>query len=163
MATYPNQISLSSVEVLAGAIFEKGNPVVVEACSAFDKDIRYFREVEDVISYAKEESSKNNGTVSLAIYFPDSGGELLIRKIELIPEKCNGAKFRFSSEGWGLVHVSLSVGPPASIASFVSANSERRAKAWEPTYPDLGPVSAWSWPAVSKNLRRLRGALRRAS
>lgn len=163
MAVSPNQVSLSSVEKIASTIFEKGKPIVVEAYSAFDKDIRYFRGQEDVINYAHEELVKKNGIVSLAIYFPEFGGELKIRKIDLVQEKCGGATFRFSSEGWGLVHVSLSVGAPASIASFVSANSEKRALAWESKYPDLGPVSAWDWLQVSKCLRRLRSALRRAS
>lgn len=158
-----NQMSISSVEIVANSIFEKGNPTVTEAYSSSDREIRYFKGTDDVIDYAKEELTKKNGIVNLAVYFPEAGGELKIRKIELIPEKCNGAKFRFSSEGWGLIHVCLSVGAPATIASFVSAHSEKSAATWEPTYPDLGPVSAWNWPAVSKNLRRLRSALRRAS
>jgi hypothetical protein len=159
---FPNQLSLPSVEKVASAIFEKGNPIVVEAYSSYDKEIRYFKKPSDVVDYAKEELTKKNGIVHLAVYFPEVGGELIISKINLIPEKCDGARFRFRSEGWGLIYVCLSVGVPASMASFVSANSEKRAIAWELTCPDLGVVSAWNWSAVLKYLRRLKNALRRA-
>jgi hypothetical protein len=39
--------------------------------------------------------------------------------------------------------------------SSTNHNTETRARAWEPTYPDFGPVAAWDFKEVTRVSRRI--------
>jgi hypothetical protein len=58
---------------------------------------------------------------------------------------------RVRDEGWGLVQLHLGrVGREAIASSRIDHNSETRARTWSPHAPELGPVEAWNWKAVSR-------------
>ena len=82
-------------------------------------------------------------------------------RFDLIPEKCNGARWREKTEGWGLVSLQLTYEGDGMVKCRIAANSEKRAKAWEETSQEwLGPALAWNWPVVEKHCRRLIRRLR---
>jgi hypothetical protein len=73
-----------------------------------------------------------------------------VKRIELKPSKVSGATFREAIEGWGLIQVQIGgAGPKGIDHSRSNHNSETRARKWERTYPELGPVADWDFKLVS--------------
>jgi hypothetical protein len=157
----PAPLSLSAVEVVATTMFAKGTPVVAQAYSDFDSELRYFETVKEIVDLAALKAEQLNGALHFALYYPEARGRLAVRTIALNPEECDGATYRYACEGWGLIFVYLAVGSPVGIKSFVSANSEKRALTWASSFTDMDPPNTWDWGAVARNFRRLRGALRK--
>ena len=90
-------------------------------------------------------------------------GVLTKARIALDSSKCGGHTYQYKSQGWGLIWVYLKLSPAGGREFLVSANSERRALAWVPTYPDMKAPSAWHWPSVARHLRGLRRTLELAA
>ena len=156
-------LSEAAFAAVATAIFEKGAPVVVEAYSAFDCEPREFQNAAELCAYAMERRASGDGSVHLAIHYPDTAGSLLRTRRALDPTKCDGKTYRFESAGWGVVSAYLHVAGASAIESFLSANSEKRAQKWSAHLPEFGPTSAWEWPAVARHVRRLSSALRKVN
>jgi hypothetical protein len=156
-------LSLSAVQFMADAIFLKGTPIVAEAHSAIGAKLRYYTRASEIVALAKRNAEYRNGAVHLAVLFPDTRGRLKDQRISIAGTTAGSSQYRHSSKGWGLIFVYLAVGRPVGIKSFVSANSERRARAWSATYPELGVPDAWDWSAVKAHLVRLRGAFRKVA
>src|SRR2546426_11648858 len=85
------------------------------------------------------------------------------RRIALVPAKCQGATFRWTIEGWGLITMQLGGSSLVGlVASHTNHNSAERARKWEQTLNrTLGSVSAWDWPEVSRVSRRLNRQIRK--
>lgn len=152
----------SVVEAIADAIFMERPAVVVEAYSAPDQEPIEFHSAQDIYNYARSRRN-SKGDVHLAVLYPDMAGKLVRFRIDLDPQKCKGHAYRYEARGWGLLMVYLEMSPDGKLGSYVSANSEKRALAWAPTYPEMEAPSTWHWPAVARHLRRLRCALKRAA
>lgn len=152
----------AAVESIADAIFKERPAAVVEAYSAFDREPIELHSAMELCTYARSRRS-SEGYVHLAVRYPDMAGKLTRARIDLDSSKCDGHTFRYQSQGWGLIWVYLKLSPAGGLESFVSANSEKRALAWAPTYPDMEAPSAWQWPSVARHLRRLRRALKLAA
>jgi hypothetical protein len=148
--------------MLAEAIFKESPTAVVEAYSSFEQELREFRSSEEICAYAKAHRGSNNASVHLAVLYADMAGTLTRTRIELNANNCGGHTYRYKAEGWGLIWVLLEL-QQSSVGSFVSANSEKRAKAWAATYPDMESPAMWHWPAVARHLRRLRRVLKLAA
>ncbi len=152
----------AAVRSVAAAIFKERPAAVVEAYSAFDLEPIELDSAEDICAYAGSKRS-SDGYAHFAIVYPDMAGALTMARIELDSSKCGGHTYRYQSQGWGLIWVYLKLSPTGGRESFVSANSEKRALAWAPTYPEMEAPSAWHWPSVARHLRRLRRALKLAA
>jgi hypothetical protein len=114
----------------------------MEAYSALDSELRFFANPQEVVNLAAGKSTLQNRAVHLAIHYPDTGGQVIVRKIALT--KCRGAQFRHSAG-----------------ASSISALSENRAQAYEGVREGLGPVRSWNWPDVARHVRRPNKILRK--
>ena len=152
----------TAVESIADAIFKEQPASVIEAYSAFDRELIELHSAQDICAYAHSMRG-SDGYAHLAVRYPDMAGALTKSLIELHPSKCGGHTYRYQSQGWGLIWVYLKLSPRGGRESFISANSEKRALAWASTYPDMESPSAWHWPAVARHLRRLRRALKLAA
>ena len=154
-------LTAESLRTFAEAIFKEGPVTVVEAYSAFSQEARRFHCADDLCRYA-EALRDTNDNPHLAVHYPDMGGRLGLPRHALDPDQCDGHTFRHIAEGWGLVFVYLQVSLDGRLESFVSANTEKRALAWEATYPDMESPALWNWPAVGRHARGLSRALKRA-
>lgn len=152
----------AAVESIAGAIFKEEPAEVMEAYSAFDQEPIQLRSAQDFCTYARSRRS-SDGYLHLAVRYPDMAGKLTKARIKLDPSKCNDHTYRHQAQGWGLIWVYLKLSPSCGLESFISANSEKRAFAWAPTYPDMEAPSTWQWLSVARHLRRLRRALKLAA
>lgn len=152
----------AAVELIADAIFNEESAEVLEAYSDFDQESIQLRSAKDLCTYALSRRI-SNGYLHLAVRYPDMAGKLTKARIELDPSKCGGHTYRYQAQGWGLVWVYLKLSPAGGLESFISANSEKRAVAWAPAYPEMEAPSTWQWLPVARHLRRLRRALKLAA
>jgi hypothetical protein len=127
-----------------------------EAYSEFESPTREFRSAEDVLAHVLKSREQGRKHVDVVVHYEGAGGKIDTRRFDLIPEKCQGARWREKTDGWGLVSIQLTYEGDGYVKARVSANSEKRAKAWEQTLQQvLGPVDAWNWALVEKHCRRL--------
>lgn len=146
---------------LIESIFQ-GNPVVYEAYSIPDQELRVFSTSSDVMSYIDEASYKEENLVYLSIHYPEAEGYIYIKRINLIPEKCKGATVRYSAEGWGLIQFQLWLNKNG-LSCEIGANSEKRALAWASTHPELKSPHLWKWQVVQRQCRRLNRVLKKSA
>lgn len=135
--------------------------LVVESYSDPGRPAQQFYSPDALVAFIEEKRGLGIGAVQFSIQYADTLGSLELRRVALDPSKCDGATFRTVAEGWGLIHVRLVVFGEDVVGSYVSANSEGRAKAWFSTSPELGDPQRWDWSAVASHLKRLRRALAR--
>lgn len=154
-------VSVSTVETMAHAIFKVAPSLVVELYSMPGFAPRRFGGVIELSEYAMALREVRGGAVFIGVQYPDMGGGIRTRRIEL-KGQCGNGGFRFVAEGWGMISVYLPVADSASLTAHVSANSERRALSWESTDLELSPVGSWNWKAVESHVRRLKRALKGA-
>ena len=130
-------------------IFSETDCKVFEAYSEHEKDLREFKSVSAVLEAFY---SKPFGTFFFALWSPSVSSNVSVRRIELKPEKCNGATFRFTIEGWGIMYFNLGRISGSEIdSSNFGHNSEKRARNWEVTLFDrLGSVEDWDWKLLNK-------------
>ena len=140
----------------------KGDPVIYETYSEFDEDIVDVSGKQALENYINKKVISGKGYVNLVLHYPDSNGLVLKKKIDLIPEKCNGATTRYCMEGWGLIQVEMQFNDDTIKCGF-AVNSEKRAKAWQKTLDKLGPPEDWNWKSVEQNARRLIRILKKCA
>lgn len=148
-------------EGMAAAIFAEPGAEVLEANSEFDREPLKFGSAGELASYIEARLAQANGAAILFVRYPDMGGRAVQQRIDLQPGSVPGHTHRTTWEGWGLISVQLYAPGTPGAQSRITANSERRALEWAPTYPRLEPPGTWHWPAVARHARRLQRALRK--
>jgi len=144
-------------------VLSQKNCQIHELGSEPDQDLREFRtlvDLEDCYSISNWNHWDCRPPMLLQLYPNDADGKFVRRLITLDSKRCKGATFRYTAEGWGLIQLYLESpikrsGKQWMETSHTNHNSEKRAMAWESTYPDLGRVSDWNWKAVTSFSRRL--------
>jgi hypothetical protein len=122
--------------------------------------MRSFSSLADLSEYIDTKRKQGVRHVALAVEFRDVKGHVRTRRIALKPEKCEGATWRETVEGWGLVHVQFAFLKDGLVECRVAVNSDKRAAAWASTNPDLRDPKLWDWKVVEKHARRLIRILR---
>lgn len=148
-------------KVLAAAY--QGNPVVSLAYAAFNEDLLSFPTLNDLEAHIAAECAAGRSWPNLVLHYPETNGLAIKRRIALDPERCGGATFRYAMEGWGLIQLQIRCKDTSAIKCRLAANTERRALAWAPTFPELGDPLQWNWRAVERHARRLIRVLRRSA
>ncbi len=134
-------------------LVSKKNCSIYELYSDFEKPIRIFSNVEEIIQefQRKVSNRQESNTIYLNIYVQSSGPKFKARKILLDPKKCNGAKYRFSSDGWGMIQLRLSTNTGNRLcSSYTNHNTLKRAEKWENFYKDSDSPSQWNFNSVSQ-------------
>ena len=153
----------SQLDELLASIFLESGVDVYPAYSDLGEHILQFQDANEVHKFAKVNLFVPKGLLHLAIRYPNSGPAVQIQKISLNPDKCNGFTFRFSADGWGLIHVLCEAKTGTEINCRISVNSPKRASHWQDTSPELGDPAEWDWPIVEKHARRLIRIIKKLS
>jgi hypothetical protein len=153
----------AGIREIAEAVFAKPTPWVAEAYSEFDALPRLFDSAEDLSSYLRLMVDKPSGQAYVFVVYPDMGGLPQKKTIHLKPGSVPGHKLRYTWQGWGLISIQIGRHNQPNALSRVSANSEKRAMKWAPTYPALEPPSTWNWSSVANHTRRLQRVFRRVA
>lgn len=124
-------IPFDSIGNILDAIYY-GNPTVFEAYSAFEKDLRYFPTRESLRDLISEElaTGDRHKSIYCFVHYSEAGGFIRKERITLDPKKCDGATFRYTSEGWGLIQFQLDVTDQTAVKCRFAVNSEKRANNW---------------------------------
>lgn len=147
-------IEQTNVCSILNAVYEN-EAIVCEAYSEFDKDIISFPKLDNLEKYIETELSNGNKSMQVVIYYPETKGFIQKRKINLKPEKCDGATLRYTMEGWGLIQLQINYIEPQAVRCRIAVNTEKRAAAWSETIPELKSPALWDWKLVEKHARRL--------
>jgi hypothetical protein len=137
---------------------------IYELASAPEQPLRQFQSTDEVLCQFDRcyPNGKPWSTVYLQLYVRGASPSFTPRRIELNPDACDGATFRYNAEGWGLVQLYLG----AERADYVSSshtnhNSEKRAQIWYPTTKlEPGP-DAWDFRAITAFSSRLNNHIRK--
>lgn len=148
-----------NLQRLVDAIFASGEVVVYEAYSVPDKALRTFDSSKEVFDYIDEVKVSKSNLAYLSLHYTKANGFIYKKTIALEPKKCNGAKTRYSVEGWGLIQFQLWLNPDG-LSCGIGGNSEKRAGEWESTKPMLKSPALWDWKEVQKQHRRLKRVLK---
>lgn len=147
----------SAIESLATAIFDRPNPWVAEAFSAYDQDPLVFSSTDELSRYFKEILATPKGHAFVFVLYPDMNGRAAREVIRLTPGSVPGHTKRYTWQGWGLIAVQLY--RDGNIRSRITANSQARAEKWASTYPEWEQPGTWNWRLVGSHARRLRRVL----
>jgi hypothetical protein len=157
-----DEIPISAVSTLLAAVYE-GTPSVCLAYSEYEQDIVCFSVQHELEQYISHELDRGKKFIYVMVHYPDTKGYIHKKKISLKPESCNGATYRYSMEGWGLIQLQIDYKKPNVAICRVAVNTETRALAWAQTIPKLNKPALWDWVAVEKHARRLIRVLRKCA
>ncbi|MDP2485703.1 hypothetical protein [Pseudoalteromonas marina] len=150
-------INISELNDFFDHIFEY-DVLVYEAYSDFDSELRLFsslNELKDYVSYKINKNNELNKDINLSLHYVDTCGQVFTEKHELNPDEGNGAKYRYTSDGWGVINFNVFIeGAHFGLFSLHSRN-EKEAKEWEDTLPEFGKPNSWDWKKVSFHIKRL--------
>lgn len=138
---------------------------IFELSSRFDSELAEFSSLSDVERHfdINDWASTERPSLLLTIYAADANGPLSFRRIALDSTECDGAKFRYSCDGWGLIQLYLESPRQGNLRnSHTHHNSEKRAGNWSPTYPEMGDAADWNWAAVNSFSRKLNRFIRKS-
>lgn len=147
-------------------VFAEGTCRVFELASEFERPLKEFHSSSDILS----EFSRvyTNGatwhTVHLQLYVIGASPPFVPRRVELNPQACNGATFRFAADGWGLVQLYLAT-PTANGLNSSHTNHFKLpgAQKWAPLSPEMAPVSEWDFTKIASFSSRLNRQIKKLS
>jgi hypothetical protein len=155
-------IALASVDDLLRAAFV-GDPTVFESYSVPESPTKIFTDPDELLSFVKNQREAGCVFFHFSIHFPETGGRVNTRRFALRSDKCAGATWRETTEGWGLIGIEVTDQSGITSKCSIAVNSEKRAHAWAGTKQDLGDPALWDWKAVERQARRLIRVLRNAA
>ena len=150
--------------VILQHIFDNLPCRMFELSSRFDTELAEFSSLEDIENHFEIEdwSANEHSTLLLTLYAANAGGALRFSRTILDSSQCDGATFQYSCDGWGLIQLYLESPQHGSLRnSHTNHNSEKRARDWASTYPELGDPAEWDWAAVASFSRKLNRFIRK--
>lgn len=84
-------VPVTYVPSILTAIYQD-SPFVYEAYSKFEQRLCSFTSLDVLLAHIQTELSAGRKYFDLAVHYPDTAGYTYIKNIDLIPEKCGGAK-----------------------------------------------------------------------
>lgn len=141
-------------------VFSESSWQLYDSYSEYGEEIQKYTSIEQVES----KIARTIGTSLFVIYSPEFEGKLEMTRIELNPKHCEGHTYRYRTDGWGLIHIHFSSMRNNRLDdSQISHNSEKRANAWFPNYPELRSPDLWNWKAIEKASRKIEYRIKKAS
>lgn len=139
-------------------VFDQPTWKLFELASLPDQELRSFTSTAEVVAAHRV----GERATYFQLHAPEMKGQVVAKRIDFTPGAVAGATHRYSCEGWGLIQLHL--GAPSGgrlSSSHTNHNSARRARTWEPTYPDATDrVDDWDFAAVTRLSSRLNRFIR---
>jgi hypothetical protein len=147
-------------------LLDEGTCRVFELYSEFEKPLREFQTVGEILTQFCRTSRNGNRweTVHLQLYVVDASPPFIPRRVNLNPKACDGATYRYTAEGWGLVQLYLSeAGSDGLRNSHTNHNSQKRAESWAPVRTSMDSVGAWDFKKITLFSSRLNRQIKKLS
>ncbi len=155
------QVSLDQLFEIVATVFAQGPVVVRQAYSDFGCPTKEFADAKALCDELSHEPGAGDVLRQYTLYYPEAKGHTHERRIALKPQACEGYRFRFCQEGWGLIQLQCDFRNHPTVECRIAVNSEIRATTWSDTYPDFQNPDSWDWAVVEKKAGRLIRLLRR--
>jgi hypothetical protein len=132
---------------------------VLEAYSGYDKDLREFTCMDELV----KGTNLDKGRLScfLVLWPVEASDQVRIRRIKLDPSSGLGTH-RHVAEGWGLISLQLGGRDEQGVHhSHTNHNTEKRATKWADTQHYMGDPMAWNWNVVTRTSDKLNRRIHR--
>jgi hypothetical protein len=147
-------------------LFAEDTCRVFELSSQFEAQLKEFHSTEEVLG--EFDQVYTNGTpwhtVHLQLYVVGAGPSFVPRCVELDPEKCDGATYRYAAEGWGLVQLYLS---RAALTGLSSSHTNHftatGAGKWAPLDLEKPSADEWDFKKITAFSARLNRQIKKLS
>lgn len=156
------EIDISKIGDIFDSIF-KEDVVIYESDSAFDSDLLHFEDIQSLKKHFDAAVVNGSFSSNYALYYPKANGYFHKKKVRLNPESCDGATYRYTASGWGVIHVQISLRDKPVVEVRVAVNSAKRAANWSATYSELKDPELWDWKYVEKQTRRIIKVLKQCA
>ncbi len=140
-------------ELILNQLFEENNCEIYELSSDFEKPLKQFSNTEEVL--AEFSRSYPNGkkwpSVYLQIYVVDCGFKFTPNKVALSPEKCEGFKYRYNADNFGLIQLYLEAPTKKGLSnSHTNHNTRKRAERWARTPEEIIEIESCDFSKISQ-------------
>ncbi len=152
-------VEISKLGEIISSIFVEP-AIVYESDSEFDSSLKKYESKESLLKVIDQSIQTNLPFINFAIYYPNAKGYVFDEKVKLNPEVCNGATFRYSTCGWGLIQLQIDLLNKPMVEVRVAVNTQKRAEEWSANYPKFKSPSLWDWKLVEKQARRIIKSLK---
>ncbi len=137
-------------------IFRETDLEVYDLGSPYGQEICRYKSVDD-ISSKFDLVNGDKSAVTFQLWTPRHNGQLIFRKIDLDPKRCNGHTFRYSTDGWGLIQLYFGGLKNNELhQSHIGHFNEAGALKNEGVNKFNGSVSSWDWTEIQTTSRKLK-------
>ena len=125
--------TLEDHRVILDYLFSQANVEIYELYSKYEEPLQRFKNTDDVLKefdniYTTGEKWK---TVYLNLNIKESNILFKPTDVKLDPKQCNGKKYRYAAEGFGLIQLYLSVESKDELKdSHTNHSSQKRSENW---------------------------------
>ena len=147
-------------------LFAEDTCQVYESSSTFERPLRHFHSASEVLAQFNRcyvTGEKWTG-VDLKLYVLGAGPPFTPQRVSLSPKSCDGATFRYTADGWGLVQLYLRAPARSGLeVSTTNHNTQKRAETWAPVIRDQSDVGSWDFKRITAFSSRLNRDIRKRS
>ena len=137
-------------------IFNDTDLQVYDLSSLYGQEICNYKSVDE-ISSKFDLANGDKFAVTFQLWTPRHKGQLLFRKIELDPKRCNGETFRYSTDGWGFIQLYFGGLRNKELnQSHIGHFTEKEALKRESTNSFNGQVNSWDWTEIQQTSKKLK-------
>ena len=137
-------------------IFKETDLQVYDLGSAYGQQICQYKTVDEISSKLDLDNG-DKFAVTFQLWTPRHKGKPLFRKIDLDPKHCNGHNFRYSTDGWGLIHLYFGGIKNNELSqSHIGHFNEIGALKNENSSVFNGKVNDWDWTEIQATSRKLK-------
>jgi hypothetical protein len=140
---------------------------VFQDYSEFDSELIEFGSADEVCEHYnlfKFDNGKSQ-MANIILWPTEASDKFKVTKIELNPDKCNGATYRYQANDWGLIQLQFKGTNKLGLQySHTNHNTEKRALAWEEIDRDkLGNVRDWNFSVTTSVSRKIINFIKKHS
>lgn len=137
-------------------IFEETDLQVFDLGSPFGQQICEYKTADEIASKF-DLSAGDKFAVTFQLWSPRHKGNVLFRKIDLDPKRCDGHTFRYSTDGWGLIQLYFGGLKGNDLnQSYLGHFEQNEALKNEALRVCNGNVDAWDWPEIQATSKALK-------
>lgn len=153
-------VERSKIDEIMHLAFQIGEVQIFESYSEMEKEIVEIKDYQHYLDYFKEAINNDKKHIEFGLHYKEANGFRKIQKITLNPKYCDGKKFRYNIEGWGIIYIQLDL-TQEKIECRITVNTQKRAENWVKTNPGLKSPDLWNWKLVESKARKLISKLKK--
>lgn len=146
---------IDKIEILE-FIFRDMDLRIFDNTSKHGEEISEYKNADQIISKF-DLLNGDKFSVTFQLWTPRHKGNILFRRIELDPKRCNGHTFRYSTDGWGLIQLYFGGLKNNELnQSHIGHFNEKGALVNEALNNFNGKVGDWDWAEIQTSSRKLK-------